>query len=154
MPSNPQPTATKRKPGSTPPKPGEVINYSYLWDHEYRAGRDEGVKDRPVAVVLTVQASDGLDHVYVVPMSTRPPLPGRDAIEVPAAVRRQLGLSGERSWIVVSEWNRFTWPGYDIRPIPGRGRATSFGFLPSGLFRQLRDRIVAAAIARPIDRDE
>ncbi len=43
----PRPSATTPKSGLVLPKPGEVINYSYLWEHEYRAGRDEGLKDRP-----------------------------------------------------------------------------------------------------------
>jgi hypothetical protein len=136
------------------PKPGEVINYSYLWEHEYRKGRDEGIKDRPVGVVLVTQTADGLDQVHVVPMTTKPPTPGQRAIEVPPAVRRQLGLSVDRSWIIVSEWNRFTWPGYDIRPVRGREPSVSFGFLPSGLFRQVRDGLAEAAIGRPVNRND
>ena len=137
-----------------PPKPGEVLNYSYLWEQEYRLGRDEGVKDRPVAVVLVTQSADGLDQVHVVPMTTKPPTGDQKAIEVPEAVRRQLGLSAERSWIIVTEWNRFSWPGYDIRPIRGREPSVSYGFIPSGLFRQVRDALVAAAIGRPVSRDD
>jgi hypothetical protein len=105
-------------------------------------------------VVLVAQSVDGLDQVHVVPMTTRPPGRGQQAVEVPEAVRRQLGLSAERSWIIVAEWNRFTWPGYDIRPIRGREPSVSFGFLPAGLFRQVRDALVAAAIGRPVDRDD
>jgi len=73
---------------------------------------------------------------------------------VPEAVRRQLGLSAERSWIVVTEWNRFSWPGYDIRPVRGRAPSVSYGFIPSGLFRQVRDALVTAAIGRPVSRDD
>ncbi|MFE0757394.1 hypothetical protein ACFW16_25775 [Inquilinus sp. NPDC058860] len=153
-PSSPRPSAKTQRPSSALPKPGEVINYSYLWEREYREGRDEGVKDRPVAVVLVTASVDGLDQVHVVPMTTRPPGRDQQAVEVPEAVRRQLGLSAERSWIIVSEWNRFTWPGYDIRPIRGREPSASFGFLPAGLFRQVRDALVAAAIGRPVDRDD
>jgi hypothetical protein len=137
-----------------PPKPGEVINYSYLWEQEYREGRDEGIKDRPVAVVLVTQSADGLDQVHVVPMTTKPPIGDQKAIEVPEAVRRQLGLSAGRSWIIVTEWNRFSWPGYDIRPVRGREPSVSYGFIPSGLFRQVRDALVAAAIGRPVSRDD
>lgn len=137
-----------------PPKPGEVINYSYLWEQEYREGRDEGVKDRPVAVVLVTQSADGIDQVHVVLMTTKPPAGDQKAIEVPAAVRRQLGLLAERSWIIVTEWNRFSWPGYDIRPARGREPSVSYGFIPSGLFRQVRDALVAAAIGRPVSRDD
>lgn len=134
------------------PKPGEVINYSYLWKHEFQAGRDEGVKDRPVAVVIVTRSAEGFDQLLVVPMTTTAPRRNQDAIEVPPAVRRQLGLKAERSWIIVSEWNLFTWPGYDIRPVRKGRPGVSFGFLPSGLFRQVRDAIVAGAIGRPIHR--
>ena len=137
-----------------PPKPGEVINYSYLWEREYREGRDEGIKDRPVAVILVTQSADGLDQIHVVPMTTTPPTGDQKAIEVPEAVRWQLGLSAERSWIIVTEWNRFSWPGYDIRPVRGREPSVSYGFIPSGLFRQVRDALVAAAIGRPVSRDD
>ena len=112
------------------------------------------MKDRPVAVVLLTRNVDGLDLVHVVPLSTKPPAPGDHGIEVPDAVRRQLGLSGGRSWIVVSEWNRYTWPGYDTRPIPGREPETSYGFIPSSLLRRVLDAMVAIGIGRPVDRDE
>ncbi|MDF0490395.1 hypothetical protein PX554_19895 [Sphingomonas sp. H39-1-10] len=152
-PSNPRPSATTPDRDLMLPKPGEVINYSYLWEYEYRAGRDEGIKDRPVAVVIVTRSADGFDDVLVVPMTTTPPARDQHAIEVPDAVRRQLGLTAERSWIIVSEWNRFTWPGYDIRPVKKGGPGVSYGFLPAGLFRRIRDAIVAGAIGRPIDRN-
>ena len=50
------------------PEPGLVIRYSYLWDREARAGREEGVKDRPCAVVMTVTPDTAADRrVYVLP---------------------------------------------------------------------------------------
>jgi hypothetical protein len=50
-------------------------------------------------------------------------LPDRldEAVEIPAVVKRHLGLDEARSWIVVSEINRFIWPGR----ISGRYRARS-----------------------------
>lgn len=36
------------------PQPGLVIRYAYLWKREYDQGRDEGSKDRPCAIVMTV----------------------------------------------------------------------------------------------------
>ncbi len=151
--SNPAAAPKTPKKGSTLPQPGEVLNYSYLWEYEYVKGRDEGIKDRPVAVVLVTRQKDGIDQVHVVPLTTKAPARDQLAIEVPDAVRRDLGLSGERSWIVITEWNRFAWPGYDIRPIPGREPAVSYGYLPASFFRRVRDAIVAAGIGRPVDRD-
>jgi hypothetical protein len=154
VPSNPGADLKKSKKGSTLPEPGEVLNYSYLWQYEYEKGRDEGVKDRPAAVVLVSKARDGVDQVYVVPLTTKAPARDQLAIAVPEAIHRDLGLSADRSWIVITEWNRFSWPGYDIRPIPGREPSVSYGYLPASFFRKVRDAIVAAGIGRPVDRDD
>ena len=135
------------------PEPGEVINYGYLWRYEYEQGRDEGVKERPVAVVVVVQATDGIDKVLVVPMTTTQPGKDQAAIEVPDAVCRRLGLKGSRSWIVVSEWNEFSWPGFDIRPIRRKSGGISYGALPASLFRRVRDAILSGAAGRPVNRD-
>ena len=40
------------------PEPGLVISYAYLWHDEYEAGKDEGRKDRPAAIVLTTERKD------------------------------------------------------------------------------------------------
>jgi hypothetical protein len=56
------------------PQPGLVISYAYLWHHEHRAGREEGVKDRPCVVILAVQsAADGTTMVRVAPVTHSPP---------------------------------------------------------------------------------
>jgi hypothetical protein len=68
------------------------------------------------------------------------------AVEIPLATKRRLGLDGARSWIVVSEGNRFAWPGPDIRPIaPDR---FDYGFLPPSLFRQVQERFAAYAAGK------
>jgi hypothetical protein len=38
-------------------------------------------------------------------------------MEIPPAVKRHLGLDDQPSWIVLDEFNVFTWPGYDLRPV-------------------------------------
>ena len=56
------------------PVPGLVIRYSYLWKAEYGRGQEEGVKDRPCAVIL-VSVDDGGDRVVtVLPISHAVPL--------------------------------------------------------------------------------
>jgi hypothetical protein len=53
------------------PRPGLVISYAYLWHHEHRAGREEGVKDRPWVIILAAKiTADGTTMVRVVPPST------------------------------------------------------------------------------------
>jgi hypothetical protein len=127
------------------PQPGLVIRYAYLWHREALAGQEEGVKDRPCAVVVAFQDEDGLTRVYALPITHSPPAPGEDAIEIPAVVKARLRLDGERSWISVSEANVFNWPGPDLRLLPGEGPASAvYGFLPPGFFRVVRDRFLAA----------
>ena len=131
------------------PRPGLVIRYSYLWRREALAGRDEGVKDRPCAVVLAFRDVDGRTRVFVLPITHSPPAPGEDAIEIPPMVKTRLGLDGDRSWISVGEANISHWPGPDIRFPPGKGpESAAYGFLPPGFFRQVRDRFLAADRAR------
>ncbi len=45
--------------------------------------------------------------------------------------QRRLGLDDERSWVVLSEGNRFLWPGPDLRPARPEAAATiAYGQLP------------------------
>jgi hypothetical protein len=119
------------------PEPGLVISYSYLWHREHEAGRDEGRKDRPSVIVLTVErAANDTTLVVVLPITHSAPDDPASAVEIPVAVKRHLGLDHERSWIVVAEGNEFDWPGYDIRTI-GRSDRYDYGFLPPRFFRQV-----------------
>ena len=113
------------------PRAGLVIRYSYLWHREARVGREEGVKDRPCAVVLATRES----RVAVVPLTTRPPSADTAALELPASIAKSMGLGERTCWIVVDEVNLFTWPGPDLRPAT-RDR-WSFGLLPPGITKTL-----------------
>jgi len=124
-----------------PPEPGLVINYSYLWHYEHETGQEEGRKDRPSVIVLRVQDDKGLTLVTVLPITHRKPETPDWAIEIPAAVRRHLGLDNAPSWIVVAEGNEFIWPGYDLRRRPDG--SYSFGFLPPRLFKLVQAAFVA-----------
>ena len=53
------------------------------WQSEAAAGREEGGKDRPCAIVLAVVARDGDTVVYVLPITHTPPLDPDDAVELP-----------------------------------------------------------------------
>jgi hypothetical protein len=125
------------------PYVGLVIRYSYLWKREHEEGREEGMKDRPCAVVLVVTDEDGEQEVLVLPITHTPPADANDAVEVPQATKQRLGLDADRSWIVLTEANEFVWPGPDLRPIPGRDASTiAYGPLPPRLFAQVRDRFL------------
>ena len=58
-------------------------------------------------------------------------------MELPAGVKRYLGLDTERSWVILDEINEFVWPGFDLRPIPRSRDRFDYGFLPPRLFDQL-----------------
>jgi len=140
------------------PEPGLVVRYSYLWLREYRQGREEGTKDRPCAVVLAVQDRDAAARVLVVPVTHSLPENPEIALELPAAIKRHLGLDTERSWIILSESNVFEWPGPDLRRVGDRDDSSvAYGLLPPRFFVELRRRFLAletAARSRRIRRTE
>jgi hypothetical protein len=127
------------------PEPGLVIRYAYLWLSEFRAGREEGVKDRPCAIVAAIQEEPGGERrALVLPITHRKPSYLEWAIEIPPAVKRHLGLDGEQSWIVLNESNEFTWPGPDLRMLPGGDEGSiAYGFLPPHLFAKIRKTFLA-----------
>ncbi len=119
--------------------PALVIRYSYLWRREQLLGREEGLKDRPCAVVMTVQNKDGRDIVTVLPVTHRPPQTPEDAVEIPPDTKRRLGLDDAPSWVVLTEANRFVWPGPDLRPgVNGEPSSIAYGSLPERLFERIR----------------
>jgi hypothetical protein len=98
-----------------------------------------------VVVVATEKRPHGT-QLLVVPVTTRPPRLSDIAIEMPARVREHLGLGAEPSWIVADEYNVFTWPGPDIRPIRrGDDISPRYGAIPGRLFEQLRARMESIA---------
>lgn len=126
------------------PKPAQVIRYAYLWADEHEAGREEGVKDRPAAVVMTMLVDERAERVVVLPITHTPPSAGTDAVEIPAAIKRALGLDDDPSWVVVDELNVFIWPGPDLRPVGATRDTCLYGYLPAGFFNVVRDRAVSA----------
>lgn len=127
------------------PVPGLVIRYGYLWMEEHTRGQEEGVKDRPCAVVLVSTNEAGEQWVTVLPVTHAPPSNPELAVELPAATKRRLGLDDERSWVVLSEANRFLWPGPDLRPArPGDAATVAYGQLPYTLFEEIRRKFLAA----------
>ncbi len=126
------------------PEPGLVIRYSYLWLREHREGREEGVKDRPCAIVLAPERVGDDTHVVVLPVTHSPPDKSAVALEIPPAIKRLLGLDSERSWVVLSESNRFRWPGPDLRRVGDRDDSSVvYGFLPPRFFAELYRRFIA-----------
>lgn len=81
-------------------------------------------------------------RVIVAPITHEPPTDPNASIEIPSAVCRRLGLDGDRHWLRLDELNRFSWPGFDLRPVPSRQASYDYGMLPRDLFGQLRQGIL------------
>ena len=131
------------------PRTGLVLGYSYLWEHEFRAGQEEGRKDRPCAVVIATRTEGGDIVVTVAAITHQRPDDPADGIEVPAEVKRHLGLDEARSWLVCSELNRFVWPGPDLRPVarqkPGQ---FTYGILPRPFLLRVFEHLTALRVRR------
>jgi hypothetical protein len=127
------------------PEPGLVVRYAFLWREQADRGQDEGEKNRPCAVVMTATDGQGDTIVVVLPVTHRPPSRPELAVEIPAQTKKRLGLDDERSWIIVTEANRFVWPGPDLRPrIQGDVSSVAYGLLPAALFIEVRDKLARA----------
>ena len=128
-----------------PPERGSVIRYGYLWADESAAGQEEGRKDRPVLVLaLSVREQIGTAQLLVLAVTHTPRADPDGAIPLPQAVKRRIGLDDAPAWIVTTEANAFTWPGPDIRPIPGRRpRTVVYGRVPNHLLRQVARSFLA-----------
>jgi hypothetical protein len=110
-------------------------------------------------VVLVVrQSGAAAARVCVLPITHSEPARHVEALEIPASVARKAGLDAAHARVVLSEFNEFVWPGFDLAPIPGRTPPTvAYGFLTPGFFNKLRDRwlqLDAANKSRGVDRDE
>jgi hypothetical protein len=110
-------------------------------------------------VVLVVgRTGAGSPRVYVLPITHSRPAKGVESIEIPLDVARKAKLDAGPSWIILSEFNEFLWPGFDLAPIPGRAPATvAYGYLTPGFFAKVRDRwleLDATAKSHSVARDE
>jgi len=117
----------------------------------------EGLKDRPTLVLsLSVQIDNGRTRLLVVPVTHASPVSPADAVEMPPRVKRTLGLDDERAWIVTTESNTFTWPGPDVRPIPGKPPGTFvYGIVPEDFLRRVIDSfLINQTRASIVPRDE
>ena len=88
---------------------------------------------------------DGEKIVLVLPVTHSPPADPDLAVEIPIETKRRLGLDDQRSWIVVTDANRFVWPGPDLRPsVRGDASSVAYGLLPRGLFYEVREKFARA----------
>jgi hypothetical protein len=121
------------------PFPGLVICYSFLWSNEAKKGLSEGTKDRPCVIVLLKTETEGDKQIVTVAPVTHTPSNTGRALAMSPKLKRHLKLDEDDSWIALDEFNRFVWPGPDLRPISRRHPGVfSFGVLPTDVFDQLK----------------
>ena len=137
------------------PEIGLVIRHLYLWRDEKAQGQEEGRKARPCVIVHTRQNEFDETEVFICPITHTPPDDNAHAIKMPHATKQRLKLDDERSWIVTSEVNRFTWRGPDLVQTQSGGIA--YGYLPHGLAKAVVGRVKDNARERSLgvtDRDD
>ncbi|MCL2716863.1 MAG: hypothetical protein FWD68_20475 [Alphaproteobacteria bacterium] len=137
-------------------KPGLVFRYDYLWSGDAAAGHQQG-KDRPACLVFAAEPSLSPRFVVILPITHTQPSDDVAAIEIPPRVKAALGLAHDRSWIIASDFNVDCWPNSGLSPIPNRSGTFSYGFLPPGLFRKVKDAFSTthrAKRARGVPRQE
>lgn len=126
------------------PEAGLVIGYSYLWQDQAEQGHVEGRKNRPCAIILTVVNEQDEQIVMVLPITHTKPQNNNEGIEIPPAVKVRLGLDGEQSWIIISELNKFVWPGPDLRPISHQQTEKfDYGFLPPIFYKKIKEKLLS-----------
>ena len=123
------------------PKPGLVIGYDYLWTREAAVGRQQS-KDRPACLVAASDSSIAPRFVVILPITHSAPTGDTVGIEIPPKVGHALGLDEAHSWVIISDHNVDAWPNAGLTPIPGRPGIFSYGFIPPGLFAQIRARFL------------
>lgn len=132
-------------------RPGLVFRYEYVWKRQALAGRTTAEKDRPACIVLAVTGQQGDQRVLIVPVTTKSPPEGVEAIEIPPKVKRHLGLEDDRpSWIILSVANIDGWPSPDMRQLPGKPGEFAYGLLPLKIVNMIRAAILASLAAKPM----
>jgi hypothetical protein len=129
------------------PKPGLVVRHDYLWTREAAVGRDQG-KDRPACLVAASDSATTPRFVVLLPITHTVPTGDTVGIEIPPRVRQALGLDDAPSWVIVSEHNVDEWPNGGLAPLPGRPGVFSYGFVPPGLFAQIKARFLELSARR------
>ena len=133
------------------PEPGLVVRYDFLWRREAELGRKLS-KDRPACLVAASDRAVKPRYVVLLPI-THTRLGGDTiGIEIPAAVRRRLGLDDEPCWVIVSEYNVDEWPNAGLAPIRGKRGVFAYGFLPPSLFAQVQTGFLKLASRRGVRR--
>jgi len=83
--------------------------------------------------------------VVILPITHTPPDKGAVGVEIAAKVRQAIGLDDAPSWVIVSDHNVDEWPNAGLAPVPGRPGTFIYGFIPPGLFAQVKAKFLELA---------
>ena len=83
--------------------------------------------------------------MVILPITHSAPAGDTIGIAIPPRVRLALGLDDEPCWVIVSEHNIDEWPNGGLQPLPGRPGVFSYGFIPPGLFLQIKTKFLELA---------
>ncbi|MBB2199172.1 hypothetical protein HLH44_17305 [Gluconacetobacter sp. 1c LMG 22058] len=91
------------------PRVGQIIDYHYLWKWQDARGETEGRKRRPSCVVVVAVDRNGKHHLFLLPITSKEPTAGRQAVPIPETEARRAKLDTRIPlWVIVDEVN------YDI----------------------------------------
>ncbi len=122
------------------PTPSLVINYYYLWQHEAKAGWENGTKNRPCVIIATTPVGKATSVIVAPITHTKPNI--NLAVPIPPKVMAHLGMDDAPSYIICTEVNEFIWPGFDLTPLQGDAEKFVYGFLPPRLFNDTKEKII------------
>ena len=88
------------------PAAGQVFDYHYLWKWQADRGETEGRKKRPSCVVIVVTNQAGQHLMFIAPITSKAPGPGRTALEIPETEARRARLDSDVPlWVILDELN-------------------------------------------------
>ena len=88
------------------PAAGQVFDYHYLWKWQADRGETEGRKKRPSCVVIVVTNAAGHHIMFIAPITSKAPEPGRSSLEIPETEARRANLDTNLPlWVILDELN-------------------------------------------------
>ena len=88
------------------PAAGQVFDYHFLWKWQAERGETEGRKKRPSCVVVVVTNQAGQHVMFIAPITSKSPAPGRTALEIPETEARRARLETDVPlWVILDELN-------------------------------------------------
>ena len=88
------------------PAAGQVFDYHYLWKWQADRGETEGRKKRPSCVTIVIANQAGHHVMFIAPITSKAPGPGRAALDIPQTEARRARLDSDLPlWVVLDELN-------------------------------------------------